>query len=360
MRGQARAGRPHRRQRGQPRSQALPVAVGRRDRHPAGPPGPAPAGRGRVAQGPGRRGQLRLGLVPQPGQPGPARPHRAGRRGVEGPVRPGPSPGPARARGPAPPGDHDGRRVHGGHARRVGAGPRERHARRAPRPVPGRAAPALRRALHLRGRRGTRPVHGLGVDRGRRGAHGPPLPRLRHRPRLRRGLPRPGGRRARAGAGPGRGVGSGRRQGGRPRPPSCSPRRASRSTRAPSARRAASTSPRSPPIRPGANGWSTSSAGSRSGVRASAAPTCSNARWGGRRGCPVWGRGVSSSSPPTFPASARPAGGRSPTPVAGCSSTSSLSTGPIRPAMRSSSGFGATRRHSSMPATTPCPHRSAR
>ena len=43
------------------------------------------------------------------------------------------------------------------------------------------------RPLHLPGRRRARPVHGLGHHRGRRGAHRPPLPRLRHRRGLRQG-----------------------------------------------------------------------------------------------------------------------------------------------------------------------------
>ena len=100
------AGRPHRRQRRQPRPQALPVAVGRRHRHPAGPPRPAAAGRGGLAEGARRGRQLRLGLVQEAGQPGAARPHRAGRHRQQGPVRPGASrarPGPARACRPWPP-----------------------------------------------------------------------------------------------------------------------------------------------------------------------------------------------------------------------------------------------------------------
>ena len=95
-------------------------------------------------------------------------------------------------------GHHHGRRVHGRHARRVGAGPRERHPGRPPGAVPGGAAPAPHRPLHLRGRRRARPVHGLGHHRRGRRAHRPPLPRLRHRRGLRPGRSRAGRRRGRA------------------------------------------------------------------------------------------------------------------------------------------------------------------
>ena len=150
MRRQARAGRPHRRQRRQPRPQALPLAVGRRHRHPAGPPRPAAAGRGGVAQGPRRGRQLRLGLVQAAGQPGAARPHRAGGHRQQGPVRPRRCKRPSAGRAGLPVrGHHHGRRVHGRHPRRVGAGPGERHPGRAPGPVPRRAAAAPDRPLHL-------------------------------------------------------------------------------------------------------------------------------------------------------------------------------------------------------------------
>ncbi len=48
--------------------------------------------------------------------------------------------------------------------------------------VPGGAARAVHPALHLRRRRGARPVPRLRLHRGRRGAHRPPLRGLRHRP----------------------------------------------------------------------------------------------------------------------------------------------------------------------------------
>ena len=54
VRARARAGRPHRGQRRQPRPQAVPVARGRRHRDPPGRPRPAAARRGRVGEGQGR------------------------------------------------------------------------------------------------------------------------------------------------------------------------------------------------------------------------------------------------------------------------------------------------------------------
>ena len=123
VRAHARARGSDRRERGQPGTQALPVAVGRRHRHPPGPPGAAAAGRGHLAQGARRQRVVRVGLVPEPGQPGPARPHRAGGHRQQGPLRPG-------AVASRPPGarpavgdlaDQGG--VHRGHHRRVGDRP---------------------------------------------------------------------------------------------------------------------------------------------------------------------------------------------------------------------------------------------
>ena len=90
MRAHARARWSHRGERGQPGSQAVPVAVSRCDRHPPGPPGPAAPGRGDLAQGAWRQRVVRVGLVPEPRQPGPPGPHRAGRHRQQGPLRPGP------------------------------------------------------------------------------------------------------------------------------------------------------------------------------------------------------------------------------------------------------------------------------
>ena len=87
---QARARRAHRRQRRQPRAQAVPQPVGRRHPHPRGRPRAAAARRADLAEGRGRQRLVRVGLVPQRGQPGAARPHRAGDRRQQGPVRPGP------------------------------------------------------------------------------------------------------------------------------------------------------------------------------------------------------------------------------------------------------------------------------
>ena len=79
VRPHARARRPHRGQRRQPRPQAVPQPLGRRHRHPPGPPAPAAAGRDHLAEGQGRQRQLRVGFVRQAHQPHLPRHHRAGR-----------------------------------------------------------------------------------------------------------------------------------------------------------------------------------------------------------------------------------------------------------------------------------------
>ena len=130
----------------------------------------------------GSVGQLRVGLVPERGQPGAPRPHRAGDRRVQGPVRSGRCPKRPRSRRGLPfentiakddfmDLDH----------RRVGVPRRERQPGRPPRAVPGRAPPTPDRALHLPRRPRARSVHGLGLHRRRRRQHPPPLRRLRHR-----------------------------------------------------------------------------------------------------------------------------------------------------------------------------------
>ena len=184
VRPQARARRAHRRQRGQPRSQALPVPVGRRDRHPPGRARPAAAGRDRLAEGPRPASSCAWGTYQRPANPvlrdltervvvaskgrfDRAAPRSGARRGH--------------------PGGHldDHGRVHGGHDRRLGDPERERHARGPSRPVPRRAPPAPDRALHLPRRPRARPVHGLGHD-GRGGrAQRSPLRGIRHRLRVR-------------------------------------------------------------------------------------------------------------------------------------------------------------------------------
>ena len=55
VRARARARRPDRGERRQPRPEAVPIAGGRRDRDPPGRPRPAAARRGRVGEGQGRR-----------------------------------------------------------------------------------------------------------------------------------------------------------------------------------------------------------------------------------------------------------------------------------------------------------------
>ena len=105
---------------------------------------------------------------------------------LEGPFRP--CRAPAGAAAPEPPERVHALqgRVHGGDARHVGDPPRVGAAGRAPRALPGRAARTPDRPVHLPGRPGARPVHGVRNHRRRRGAVRPALRRLRHRPRLRR------------------------------------------------------------------------------------------------------------------------------------------------------------------------------
>ena len=92
VQARARAGRPHRRQRGQPRPQALPQPGRRRHDHPAGRPAPAAPRRDRVAEGRGGQRLVRLGLLPLGGQPGAARRDRARHRGQQGTLRAGAQP----------------------------------------------------------------------------------------------------------------------------------------------------------------------------------------------------------------------------------------------------------------------------
>ena len=197
VRPRAGTGWPHRDQRRQPRSQAVPVAVGRHHHDPPGPPRPVAPGRDPLAEGQGRERQLRLGLVPQAVQPGPPRRDRAGHRGVEGPARPGRAPGEAGRRRAAVGRHRHPRRVPRRHPRRVGDAHRERQPRVPPGAVPGRAPPAPHRALHLRGRPDPRPVHGVGHHGRRCGPHRAPLRGLRHRSRVRRDRPEAGGGRGR-------------------------------------------------------------------------------------------------------------------------------------------------------------------
>ena len=162
LRRQARAGRAHRRQRRQPRAQAVPLAVGRRHRHPAGRPRPAAARRDHLEQGQEHIGQLRVGIVPERGQPHAARPHRAGHRRLARGASTARSTRKEREQAGTALREHDlPRRLHGLGHRRLGDRRRERHARRSPRAVPRRAPPAADRALHLPRRSRARPVHGL-------------------------------------------------------------------------------------------------------------------------------------------------------------------------------------------------------
>ena len=69
------AGRSHRRERREPRASSVPLAVGRRNRHPAGPRPAAPR-RGDLVEGPGGRRHV-PGAHSEARQPGSARRHRA-------------------------------------------------------------------------------------------------------------------------------------------------------------------------------------------------------------------------------------------------------------------------------------------
>ena len=185
VRPQARTGRADRGQRRQPGSQAVPVAVVRRHRHPRGPRSAA-AGRGHLAEGQERRRFVRLGQLPAPRQPRAARRHRAHHRRLQGPVRPG-----GRRQGPSA---HrhaerrvdDRRRLPRVNARRLGVRPRERPPGQPPGAVPGRAAQAPHRPLHLRRRSRPRPVHGRRLHGGGGGPGRSTLRGVRHRRHLHR------------------------------------------------------------------------------------------------------------------------------------------------------------------------------
>ena len=80
VRARARAGRPHRGERRQPRPPPVPIAGRRRHHHPAGRSAPAAARRDRVGEAARCVGLVRVGLVPAARQPGAARRQRAGDR----------------------------------------------------------------------------------------------------------------------------------------------------------------------------------------------------------------------------------------------------------------------------------------
>ena len=155
--------------------------------HPAGRPAPAAARRGRVAQGRRRGRQLRVGFVPQPGQPGAARHDRTRRHREQGPLRPRASTRRPRARAAcrsrttSTPTSSWPRRSTSGTSR-----PRARAASSHPAPFPVELPGAADRPLHVRERPRARPVHGFGLDARRRRALRPPLRRLRPRPDVRR------------------------------------------------------------------------------------------------------------------------------------------------------------------------------
>ncbi len=96
-------------------------------------------GRDHLAEAARVVGVVRVGQLPAARQPGAAGPHRAGDRRQQGPVRPGRRRR-DRAGGTALRGVDDPGGLHGQHARRVGDPAGERHPRRTPRALPGRAA----------------------------------------------------------------------------------------------------------------------------------------------------------------------------------------------------------------------------
>ena len=183
---EARAGRAHRRQRGQPRAQAVPQPLGRRDPHPRGRPRPAAARRADLAEGRGCQRLVRVGFVPQRGQSGVARHHRAGDRRQQGSLRSGPSVKERERRGLPHESTHHDRGLHGRDARRLVDPPESARRVGHPAPVPRRAARAAHPALHVRERSRARSVHGQRLGARRRGTARPPLRRLRPRSRVRR------------------------------------------------------------------------------------------------------------------------------------------------------------------------------
>ena len=146
----------------------------------------APAARrSDLAEGAGLGGLVRVGLVPEGDEPGVARPHRTRRHREQGSLRPRAVDGATQGTEPPVPVVARTRAVHGRHHRRVGDGAGERAACQPSRAVPGRAADAADRPVHLQGRPRPRPVHGFGHDRGRGGPRRASLRRLRPRPRVR-------------------------------------------------------------------------------------------------------------------------------------------------------------------------------
>ena len=179
-----------------------------------------------------------------------------------------------------------------------------------PAPVPGRAAPAVHRAVHVRGRRGARPVHGVGVR--------PRWPRCARAATSSATTPTPPTSRPPARGSPpsATGVLAGRRS-----PAPVGDKAVDRAAellrrggvhgrrRSPSARRAASTSRRSPPTPAGrewlvdvVGGFTIGAAGPAPHRRARAHAGAGGPAVGlrGRSGCSCW--------PPTCPGARTPGG----------------------------------------------------
>ncbi len=114
--------------------------VGRRDPHPAGRARAAPAGRDHLAEGRGRRRQLRVGIVPAATNPVLRDITERVDRRLARAASTGPSTGRAAGRAACRTVDHRRDEFMRRHPRPVGAPHRERPAGRPPRSVPGRAA----------------------------------------------------------------------------------------------------------------------------------------------------------------------------------------------------------------------------
>ena len=104
----------------------------RRHPHPPGPPRAAAPGRDHLAEGARRGRQLRVGQLQERQEPGGPRPHRAGDRGQQGPVRSGSPHRAACGRRPPPCQHHRRRPLHGPHAGPLGVRPGVRHPGRSP------------------------------------------------------------------------------------------------------------------------------------------------------------------------------------------------------------------------------------
>ena len=184
VRAHARAGRAHRGERREPRPQAVPQPLGRRDPDPRARSRSAAARRARLAEGRGGERVVRVGLVPQRGEPGAARHHRASASSRARDASTGARSVKQRAAQGLPHESTDrDRGLHGPHPRRLVDPIGERASCRPSGAVPGRAARAADPVVHLRERPRPRPLHGQRVGADRRRPHRTSLRRVRPRSR---------------------------------------------------------------------------------------------------------------------------------------------------------------------------------